>query len=152
MVHEHLSFIASCSDDERIRAVARELYMVGLIVTDMRKSVEFYRRLGVAIPEGSEENSFVAIKMTGMSFFLSSQPTLWDPHYGQRATQVTPATTGSFTHVLEFNLQERAVVDALYAELVHFGYQTYREPYQTPLGPYFALVYDPDGNTVLLSA
>jgi len=33
--------------------------MIGLIVQDMRKSQEFSRQLGLAIPEGSEEQTHV---------------------------------------------------------------------------------------------
>ena len=33
------------------------LYMVGVIVEDMAKSVEFYRRLGIEIPEGSKKKA-----------------------------------------------------------------------------------------------
>ena len=40
-----------------------ELYMLGLIVQDMGKSLEFYRQLGLAIPEGNEEQTHVEIKM-----------------------------------------------------------------------------------------
>jgi catechol 2,3-dioxygenase-like lactoylglutathione lyase family enzyme len=30
-----------------------ELYMIGVIVEDMPRAVEFYRRLGLAVPEGA---------------------------------------------------------------------------------------------------
>jgi hypothetical protein len=40
-----------------------ELYMLGLIVQDMPKALTFYRRLGLAVPEGSEQQSHVEIKM-----------------------------------------------------------------------------------------
>jgi hypothetical protein len=42
--------------------MALELYMLGLIVQDMGKSLEFYRRLGLAIPEGSENQTHVEVK------------------------------------------------------------------------------------------
>jgi hypothetical protein len=35
-------------------SMALELYMVGVIVEDMGRAVEFYRRLGVDVPEGAE--------------------------------------------------------------------------------------------------
>ncbi len=34
--------------------MALEIYMVGVIVSDMRRAVDFYRRLGVTVPRGSE--------------------------------------------------------------------------------------------------
>nr|MBA2712924.1 glyoxalase [Rubrobacteraceae bacterium] len=36
-----------------------QLSMVGLVVEDMAASLAFYRRLGLEIPEGSEEKPFV---------------------------------------------------------------------------------------------
>jgi catechol 2,3-dioxygenase-like lactoylglutathione lyase family enzyme len=35
--------------------VAPKLSMVGLVVEDMARSLAFYRRLGVELPEGAEE-------------------------------------------------------------------------------------------------
>ncbi len=34
--------------------MALELFMIGLPIHDMGRSLEFYRRLGLTIPEGSE--------------------------------------------------------------------------------------------------
>jgi len=42
-------------------------------------------------------------------------------------------------------------VDAKYTELTSFGYQSHRAPYETSFGMYFAMLNDPDGNTILLS-
>ena len=57
----------------------------------------------------------------------------------------------SYRSLLEFYLKTRAAVDAKYSELIGFGYQSYRAPYETSFGMYFAMVKDPDGNTILLS-
>jgi hypothetical protein len=54
--------------------------------------------------------------------------------------------------VLEFFLSDQAALEAKYAELTGYGYQGFREPYATSFGMYFAMVKDPDGNTILLSA
>jgi len=43
-------------------------------------------------------------------------------------------------------------VEAKYAELTACGYQGYRAPFETSFRAYFAMVNDPDGNTILLSA
>ena len=43
-------------------------------------------------------------------------------------------------------------MEAKYKELTGFGYQSHRDPYETSFEMYFAMVYDPDGNTILLSA
>lgn len=131
--------------------MALELYMVGLVVRDMKATVEFYRHLGLAIPEGCEEKVFVEVKMTGMSLFFDSSASTWDHEYvAERAAQAD--TGGKHGHVLEFNLLERDAVDAMYAKLMRQGYRSHRAPYVTPFDVYFALVFDSDGNMILLSA
>jgi uncharacterized glyoxalase superfamily protein PhnB len=126
--------------------MALELYMVGVIVEDMSKSVEFYRRLGVEIAEGSESKPHVEVKMSGLTFFLSTKLSnaRWDP--------ARTEASGGYRIILEFYLETREAVDAKYAELTGYGYQSHMAPYVTPFNVYFAMVDDPDGNTILLSA
>lgn len=120
--------------------MALELYMVGLVAQDLDASLEFYRRLGVAIPEGSEGQQHVEVKMeSGLTFFLNAP----------RRVEATDRRG----IILEFYLSSRAIVDAKYAELIGFGYEGYRAPYvEHSVGMYFAMINDPDGNTILLSA
>lgn len=133
--------------------MALELYMLGLIVKDMPVALEFYRRLGLAIPEGSENQSHVEIKMgSGMTFFLDSKPRRWDPRYGSDSDAAPGRASDRYPSILEFYLNDQAALEAKYAELVGYGYQGFREPYPTSFGMYFAMVKDPDGNTILLSA
>lgn len=130
--------------------MALELYMLGLIVRDMGAALEFYRRLGLAIPEGSEDKTHVEIKMGQLTFFLDSRPTRWDSSFDDRARpqQIAPNSYGS---ILEFYLETEAAVNAKYAEMAGFGYQSYRAPYNTSFGMRFAMIKDPDENTILLS-
>jgi catechol 2,3-dioxygenase-like lactoylglutathione lyase family enzyme len=132
--------------------MALELYMLGLVVHDMGKSLEFYRRLGLAIPEGSDGKTHVEVTMgSGLTFFLDSRPARWDPAYAGQAGAGRAEAAGGYRTVLEFYLRTRDAVDAKYAELTGFGYQSQRAPYESPIGMYFALINDPDGNTILLS-
>ncbi len=123
-----------------------ELYMVGVIVEDMPRAVEFYRRLGVDVPEGAGEQGFVEVPMSGLTFFLSTreQNARWDP-------AKTPAS-GGYRIVLEFYLETREALDAKYEELTGFGYASHCAPYDVTPELRFAMVDDPDGNTILLSA
>src|SRR5262249_23562754 len=133
--------------------MALELYMVGLIVQDMPAALAFYRRLGLAIPDGSETQSHVEIKMgSGMTFFLDSRPRRWDPRFDTQLDPERSAAGHRYPMILEFYLQEQAALEAKYTELIDDGYQGFREPYLTSFGMYFAMVKDPDGNTILLSA
>ncbi len=131
--------------------MALELYMLGLIVQDMGKSLEFYRRLGLDIPEGSEQKTHVEIKMgSGLTFFLDSRPARWDADFVNSADP-KPTEADGYRTVFEFYLKTHTAVEAKYAELMMFGYQSQRAPYATTFGMCFAMVKDPDGNTLLLS-
>ena len=130
-----------------------ELYMMGLIVRDMPAALAFYRHLGVAIPDGSDARSHVQIKMSGgLTFFLDAQPKRWDPEFDPLSTAPVPGASGRYAHLLEFYLPDQAALEAKYAELVGLGYEGYRAPYHNGFGMIFAMVKDPDGNTILLSA
>ena len=120
--------------------MALELYMVGLVTRDLGKSVEFYRRLGLDIPEGSEGQRHVSVKMkSGVTFFLN-------------ASGLLPASASSRV-IFEYYLSSRAEVDAKYTELTGAGYESYRAPsFETAINVYFAFVAEPDGHIIMLSA
>jgi uncharacterized glyoxalase superfamily protein PhnB len=126
--------------------MALELYMVGVIVEDMPRALEFYRRLGVEIPEGSETKAHVPIKMSGMTFFITTKAgnAAWDP--------ARTEASGGYRMILEFYLETREAVDAKYAEMLGYGYKSHVAPYVTSFDAYFAMIDDPDGNTILISA
>jgi AcrR family transcriptional regulator len=135
------------SDPSQTRPVALELYMVGVIVEDMPRAVEFYRRLGVAVPVGAETQEHVEIPMGGLTFFLStaSANATWDPAR-------TPLAPGGYRIVLEFYLETAEALDAKYEELTGLGYASHCAPYAVTPELRFAMVDDPDGNTILMSA
>jgi catechol 2,3-dioxygenase-like lactoylglutathione lyase family enzyme len=126
--------------------MARELYMVGLTVSDMDRSIAFYRRLGIALPESGYNPHHIEAKMNGgLTFFLDDRPV----HRGDPAEA---AEKGTYRVLLEFYLDSPAAVEAQYNELIGLGYHSYRAPFVTSFGMVFALVDDPDGNTILFSA
>jgi catechol 2,3-dioxygenase-like lactoylglutathione lyase family enzyme len=127
--------------------VALELYMVGVIVEDMPRAAEFYRRLGLAVPEGADSEEHVEIPMGGLTFFLSTTTAnaRWDPAR-------TPPAQGGYRIVLEFYLETAEALDAKYEELTGYGYESHCAPYAVTPTLRFAMVDDPDGNTILLSA
>lgn len=132
--------------------MALDLFMLGLVVQDMNKALEFYRRLGLDIPEGSQESTHVQVKMgNGLTFFLDSRPSFWDPGFVGKKESGRKEASGSYSSVLEFYLKTQAAVEAKYSELTGLGYQGRRAPYRTSFGMCFALIDDPDGNTLLLS-
>ena len=120
--------------------------MVGVIVEDMPRAVEFYRRLGVDVPEGAESEGHVEVKMSGLTFFLTTKEVnaRWDPARSD--------ASGGYRIILEFYLDTPAALDAKYEELTGFGYASHCAPYDVTPELRFAMVDDPDRNTVLLSA
>lgn len=121
--------------------------MVGVIVADMPRAVEFYRRLGVDMPVESEDHEHVEVKMRGgLTFFLSTKRAnaRWDPGRTD--------SSGGYRVVLEFWLETRDALDAKYAEMVGHGYTGHCAPYDVTDDLRFAMVNDPDENTILLSA
>jgi uncharacterized glyoxalase superfamily protein PhnB len=123
-----------------------ELYMVGVIVEDMARALEFYKRLGVDIPDGSEGKGHVEVKMSGLTFFITTKAVnvRWDP--------ARTEASGGYRMILEFYLKTIEAVDSKYNEMIGYGYESHVAPYHTPFKTYFAMINDPDGNTILLSA
>jgi catechol 2,3-dioxygenase-like lactoylglutathione lyase family enzyme len=120
--------------------------MVGVIVEDMARAAEFYRRLGVEVPDGVDDEGHVEVKMGEMTFFLSTKKAnaRWDP--------ARTEASGGYRVVLEFYLGSHEALDAKYEELTGYGYVGHVAPYDVTPTTRFAMGDDPDGNSVLLSA
>jgi catechol 2,3-dioxygenase-like lactoylglutathione lyase family enzyme len=122
-----------------------ELAMVGLMVSDMPAALTFYRRLGIDIPPEADGQRFVMHRMdSGVTLF-------WDTYFASTYDPAFERPPLGYQVMLEFFLADNATVDAKYAELVDLGYHGRAAPVQTN-GPYAAMVDDPDGNVVLLTA
>jgi predicted lactoylglutathione lyase len=122
-----------------------ELSMVGLVVRDMPASLEFYRRLGIEIPATADSERFVMHRMeSGVTLF-------WDTVFAKNYDPAREEPAGGYRIMLEFFLADNDAVDAKYKELVGFGYHGRSAPVQTS-GPYAAMVDDPDGNMILITA
>ena len=135
------------TEADHLPAKGLELFMVGVVVADMRRALEFYRRLGLAVPDGSDELGHVEVKMSGLTFFVTTHEAnaRWDPARRD-------ISGDGYRIVLEFNLETADAIDGNYAELTGFGYTGHCPPYDVTADTRFALVDDPDGNTILLSS
>jgi uncharacterized glyoxalase superfamily protein PhnB len=118
--------------------------MLNVVVGDMAASLEFYRRLGITVPEGDDApGAHVQLRMPGgFSLELDSAESarLW--HAGWRAD---PASVGV---VIGFALPSREAVDERYAELTAAGYVGRQPPFDAFWGARYAIVADPDRNDV----
>jgi catechol 2,3-dioxygenase-like lactoylglutathione lyase family enzyme len=121
-----------------------DLHMLNVIVADMAASLDFYRRLGIAVPEpGDGGGAHVQLKMPGgfsLELDTAESARLW--HVGWRADPASARV------VLGFMLASRQAVDDGYAELTAAGYRGRQPPFDAFWGARYAIVADPDGNDV----
>lgn len=122
-----------------------QISMIGLMVEDMPRALAFYRLLGLDIPAEEDEKRFVMHRMeSGVTLF-------WDRFFADQYDPGRKPATGGYQSMLEFYLGHDGAVDAMYATLTGAGYHGRMAPAQT-VGPYAAMVDDPDGNVLLLTS
>jgi catechol 2,3-dioxygenase-like lactoylglutathione lyase family enzyme len=121
--------------------------MVGMVVRDMAATLRFYRLLELAIPEGVEGEPFVEV-ITPNGYRLSwntlemikgIDPDFIENPVGQRIS-------------LAFKCDTPVEVDTVHERIVAAGYTSHRAPWDAFWGQRYAIVVDPDGNTVDLFA
>ena len=118
---------------------------IGIVASDVAASVAFYRRLGLAFPDGEPDDHVEApIGSTGVRVMIDSEALIrgLDPDFlGNPRGRVT----------LAVRLDSARAVDALHADLAADGFGR-TDPYDAPWGQRYAQVADPDGQTVDLYA
>lgn len=123
-----------------------QLSMVGLVVEDMARALAFYRRLGLDIPADVDDRPHVEMRMEGgVTLF-------WDTAFARTYDPDRAVPAGGYRILPEFFLADRGAVDATYADLTGHGHRGHRAPFETAFGAYMAMVDDPDGKTVLITA
>ncbi len=123
------------------------LDLVGIVVSDMARSLAFYRGLGLDIPSGADGEAHVEATLP------SGLRIAWDTIETIRSFDPTwAAATGSPRMSLAFACEGPADVDATYDALVAAGYDGHLPPWDAFWGMRYAVVHDPDGNAVDLFA
>lgn len=118
------------------------LDQVNIVVRDMEAMSDFYERLGVAIRSGLPEwaahhrNSGT---VDGIDIDLDSE---------QFAAVWNEGWPGGSGVVLGFRVDTREEVDRLFEDLTAGGYTGQQVPYDAFWGSRYAVVADPDGNSV----
>lgn len=123
------------------------LDMIGVVASDLPKTLAFYRTLGVDIPEGAEQEPHVEVTLPGglrlawdnLEVIRSMEPD-WEP---------SPPGSGPS---LAFRCETPADVDAMYATLTGQGHTGHLEPWDAFWGQRYAVVFDPDGTGIDLFA
>lgn len=122
-----------------------KLDMVGIVVRDMKTSLDFYRALGFAIPESANGEMHVEVAQDGVRLAFDTVEVAkgvyggWEEPTGHRIE-------------LAFLCDSADALNALYEKLVRLGYAGHREPWDAFWGQRYAIVADPDGNLVSLFA
>ena len=123
------------------------LDVFGVVVSDMARSVAFYRRLGLEFPDGAENEPHAEAQLGGgLRYALDTEQTIrtFDPEW-QRPTD-GHLTGGAF------RCESPEEVDRVFAELLEAGATPYREPWDAFWGQRYAQLQDPDGTVLDLYA
>lgn len=121
---------------------------VGVIVDDLAKTLEFYRKVGLEFPpEAESEGGHVEPTNTdGVRIMFDTVEEI------QKFNPDWKASTGSGRFSLAFICSSPAEVDSIYAELTGLGYHGEKEPWDAFWGQRYAVLRDPSGNEVDLFA
>lgn len=121
---------------------------IDVIVEDVRAAIEFYRRVGIDVPEekvwsvGDRAHHVEAKLPNGLTLGLDSVEMTkgYDSGWG------TPP--GRDDVYLIFSVETREAVDELYEDLTGAGYTGRTPPFDVFWGARYAIVLDPAGSNV----
>jgi len=120
---------------------------IGLVATDMARTLAFYRRLGLDLaPEADQEPHAEAALPGGLRLMFDTIAMV------QSVDPSWTAPAGGQVTALAFECDSPADVDATYAELTRAGYEGHLPPWDAEWGMRYAVVHDPDGRGVDLFA
>lgn len=115
-----------------------------IYVRDLQRSIDFYRALGLDIPDAQPDRPVSVYKADGFTMIITTKElastfdSSWSfPEQG-------------YQQVMEFLVDDDASIDELWARMTAAGY-TGRTAPGNLIGPYATLIEDPDGNVVLIS-
>lgn len=120
--------------------------LLGLVVQDIQKSVDFYRLLGLDIPQPpAGEDHFEYVFPNGLRLAFDALEMMKGimPHW----VEPTGHRMG-----MAFLCDSPAAVDEVFGRLVAAGHTAVSQPWDAFWGQRYAQVNDPDGNVVDLFA
>ena len=109
----------------------------------MSVAMDFYRRAGLRVPAGADEQPHVELDLGNGAHLGFSTPTviaMYDSSW--RGLSSSTAT------VLQLRLGSRAAVDEMYESLTRAGYRGHLAPFDALWGNRYCEVDDADGHTV----
>jgi catechol 2,3-dioxygenase-like lactoylglutathione lyase family enzyme len=124
-----------------------QLSAIGLVVSDLERSLAFYRALGFDVPDDAATSPHVEVALPGgLRLLLDTEDVIrsFDPDW--------QPGTGSPRTALALDCGQPAGVDATYAAMVDAGFDGHLAPWDAFWGQRYATLRDPDGNGVDLFA
>jgi catechol 2,3-dioxygenase-like lactoylglutathione lyase family enzyme len=114
-------------------------FSISLKVKDIKKSVEFYEKLGFTYKGGNIDQNWIVLKngntVIGLfQGYIEENTLTFNPGWDQSASEVNP-----FTDVREIQ-----------KKLKEKGVKVDREANETTKGPEYIVLTDPDGNSILI--
>jgi uncharacterized glyoxalase superfamily protein PhnB len=122
-----------------------ELNAIGIAVADIRRSMEFYRLVGLDLPADPGDGHVEATMANGTRLMFDTEEIIssflpeWTRANGNQVS-------------LAFDCGTPAEVDAVYERVVAAGFEGEKEPWDAFWGQRYALLGDPDGVRVNLYA
>ena len=122
-----------------------QLNAIGVVTSDMARSISFYRLLGVDVPETPGEGHVEAPLPNGVRLMLDTEEIMrsfrpdWSRETGNQVA-------------LAFECGSPAEVDETYRRVVAAGFHGEKEPWDAFWGHRYAQLQDPDGVGVDLYA
>ena len=122
---------------------------IGVVVSDLARSVAFYGELGLEFPEPLDPEGHGHVEAPlpgGLRFMLDTEESVqsfapeWSPPSGDPRVS------------LAFRCDSPAEVDEAYARMLEAGGAAHKEPWDAEWRQRYAEVKDPDGNLVDLFA
>ncbi len=123
---------------------------VNIVARRYDETLEFYRLLGVSIPEvlaQPSETRHAPAAGHGNSSFALDNPALAKIYNAEWRRSAIPNSV-----LLTAQLPTREAVDSTYAALVAAGHEGVQLPYDAFWGARYAVVRDPEGNSVGLES
>jgi uncharacterized glyoxalase superfamily protein PhnB len=120
----------------------------GLVASDLSRTLQFYRLLGLEFPDGAESEPHVEAQLGGgVRLMIDPLSTIqsFEPDF-KLVNGASPAVS------LAFNCGSPENVDATYKAATDAGFDGHREPWDAFWGQRYGQLRDPDGNGVDLYA
>ena len=121
------------------------LNAIGIVASDLARSIHFYRLLGLDVPKTPNEGHVDTFLPNGVRFMLDTEDTVrsFRPDW----TRETGNQLG-----LAFECESPAEVDDVYERVTAAGFRGEKEPWDAFWGQRYAQLLDPDGVPVDLYA